>query len=59
VEVEGSVLKRLVALYALYKCVEEREKGEKHAHVRSPCRVGLGGVGRGMVRRGEAIGMGA
>jgi hypothetical protein len=47
VEVEGSLLIRLVALYALVS-VEERRKGETHACAPLPSLAGLGWVGWGV-----------
>jgi hypothetical protein len=55
VEMEGRLLIRWVALYALASVWRRGERG-KHTRARSPR---LTGPGRGVARRGEAMGAGA
>jgi hypothetical protein len=62
VEVEGSLLKKWIALYALAS-VWRRGEREKYTHVlarlASPGWAGRGGVGCGVAWRCEAMGVGA
>jgi hypothetical protein len=53
-EVEGSILKMWVTLYAL---VSVWRRGEREKHMRVLARL-TGRTGRGMVWRGEAMGAG-